>query len=222
MDSNPTETNSVLVIAGGDPWSGPLPHLESSISRVIAADSGVELALQLGLPVSVVIGDMDSASPESLAEAQRGGARIDRHPRDKDATDLELALDLARSDGATSIIVIGGAGGRVSHFLGNAALLGSTKYADMTIRWLLPGADIHVVNSLQPAVVSGQSGDLLSLIPLGGACGGVTATALRWSLDHDDLTNAATRGLSNEMLTDQTQLSVEHGTLLAIHERPPV
>ncbi len=219
MDSNPTETKSVLVVAGGDPWSGPLPQLGSSTSRVIAADSGVELALQLGLPVSVVVGDMDSASAEALDEAERSGARIDRHPKDKDATDLELALDLALADGATSIVVIGGDGGRVSHFLGNAALVGSAKYGDIAMTWLLPGTEVHVVNPRRPVAVVGHPGDLLSLLPLGGACRGVTATALRWPLEGDDLASSGTRGMSNEMLSDQTDLTVEQGTLLAIHER---
>ena len=220
MESNPTKTNSVLVVAGGEPWSGPLPNLGNSFSRVIAADSGIDLALQLGLSVSVVIGDMDSAAPAALAQAERDGARIDRHPKDKDATDLELALDLACSDGATRIVVIGGSGGRMSHFLGNAALLASAKYAAITISWLLPGTDVHVVNPSRPVIIAGGKGDLLSLIPLGGACTGVTATSLRWPLEDDDLTSAATRGLSNEMLTDQTELTVADGTLLAVHERP--
>lgn len=219
MESNPTKTNSVLVVAGGDPWSGPLPQLANSVSRVIAADSGIDLALQLGLPVAVVIGDMDSATPAALAEAERGGARIDRHPKDKDSTDLELALDLACSDGATSILVIGGAGGRISHFLGNAALLASNKYAAIPITWLLPGTAVHVVNPLRPVLIVGSTGDLVSLIPLGGACTGVSATSLRWPLEDDDLTSAATRGISNEMLNGQTELTVRHGTLLAIHER---
>lgn len=219
MDSNPTHASSVLVVAGGDPWWGPLPRLDHPFARVIAADSGVELAIELGLSVSVVVGDMDSASAESLAQAVSGGARLERHPKDKDSTDLELALDAAASDGAAEIVVLGGAGGRLSHFLGNAALLGSAKYADIAVSWLLPATDIYVVNPARSVVISGSSGDLISLIPLGGSCSGVTATALRWPLDNDDLTNAATRGLSNEMVTGETELTVAQGTLLAVHER---
>lgn len=219
MDSNPTKTSSVLVVAGGDSWTGPLPRLDGSISHVIAADSGVELALQLGLGVTVVIGDMDSATPQALDEAAKAGARIDRHPKDKDATDLELAMDLARDLGAAKIIVVGGAGGRVSHLLGNAALLGSGKYAAIPIIWHLPGADIHVVNPQRIVVISGAPGDLISLLPLGGGCAGVTASGLRWPLNRDELTGGATRGLSNEMMNDQTELVVKQGTLLAIHER---
>lgn len=221
MDSKPTQTNSVLVVAGGDSWSGPLPRVGDSVAQVIAADSGVELAIELGLPVDVVVGDLDSASPEALAEAARAGARIDRYPKDKDATDLELAMDLACADGATKIRVIGGAGGRMSHFLGNAALLGSDKYSAIEISWALPATTIHVVNPLRSVVLAGAAGDLISLIPLGGACRGVTATALRWPLENDDLTSASTRGISNEMMTNQTELTVEQGTLLAVHERPP-
>jgi len=69
VGADPIKPNRVLIVAGGEPWSGALPHIESAISEVIAADSGIHLALELGLPVSVVVGDMDSASPEALSAA---------------------------------------------------------------------------------------------------------------------------------------------------------
>ena len=62
---------------------------------MIAADGGVDRALALGLHVDVAIGDFDSVTAAGLAAAEAAGARIERHPAAKDATDLELALDAA-------------------------------------------------------------------------------------------------------------------------------
>ncbi len=60
---------------------------------MVAADSGLDLARLLGVPVDLVVGDFDSADPAGVAAAVAAGSRLERHPVDKDATDLELALD---------------------------------------------------------------------------------------------------------------------------------
>lgn len=215
---NRNNEDHTLVVAGGDPWTGPLPRIGAKVTEIIAADSGVDLAMELGLAVSVVIGDMDSASPAALAEAESQGARIERYPRDKDATDLELAMDLACANGARSIVVLGGAGGRLSHLLGIAALLAGEKYAHTRVSWLLPSAEVHVVNRDHPVTVDGAPADLVSLIPIGCDAEGIRSTGLRWALEDDTLSSTATRGISNELMADRAEISVADGTLLVVHE----
>ncbi|MCU1346500.1 MAG: Thiamine diphosphokinase, partial [Acidimicrobiia bacterium] len=55
---------------------------------IIAADSGLHSATELGLAVDVVVGDMDSVLPEALRDAGVAGTEIVRYPPEKDATDL--------------------------------------------------------------------------------------------------------------------------------------
>ena len=88
---------------------------------MIAADGGVDRALALGLRVDLAIGDFDSVTPAGLAAAEAAGARVERHPAAKDATDLELALDAAIALGPARIVVVGSDGGRLDHLLGIAA-----------------------------------------------------------------------------------------------------
>jgi len=212
-------SHRAVVVAGGELWWGDLPRIGGAVGQVIAADSGVELALQLGLPCDVVIGDLDSASPEALAEAERLGARLDRHPVDKDYTDLELALDLACAGGAQEIVVLGGGGGRTSHFLGNAALLAGDKYADITITWLLPAAEVQVLRAGGTVTINGRSSDLVSLVPVGGGAIGVTTEGLRWPLNEASLSPGTTRGISNELVSATAAVRLTAGTLLVVHER---
>lgn len=219
MEASLGQPNRALVVTGGDEWSGPLPEIGAHVGLVIAADSGVELALQLGLPVNVVIGDLDSALPASLEEAERLGASIERHPAEKDATDLELALDRAAAAGVRHITVIGGNGGRLSHLLGIGGLLASSRYADIEIVWRLPHASVYVANRQRPTSIDGTHGDLVSLVPIGGPVAGITTTGLKWALHDERLTSDATRGISNVMVADRIEISVADGTLLAIHER---
>src|SRR4051794_15769361 len=108
---------TAIVFTGGDP-PGPAAVRDLPADRiVIAADSGLDHALALGVRVDVVIGDLDSVDAKGLEQARTDGTRVEPHPADKDQTDLELAMGLASSSGADRLIVVGGHGGRVDHWL---------------------------------------------------------------------------------------------------------
>ena len=85
-----------IVLAGGDPVATRIRDHLPADADVIAADSGLHLAGPLGLTVACVVGDLDSADPAAVDAAVAAGATVERHPVDKDATDLELAIDAAR------------------------------------------------------------------------------------------------------------------------------
>lgn len=75
--------------------AGPMVSAGPGGPVVIAADSGAEHASAAGLHVDHVVGDLDSASPSTLVAARAGGGLVHGHATDKDATDFELAVDLA-------------------------------------------------------------------------------------------------------------------------------
>jgi len=158
-----------LVFTGGDPPdSGDREDLHDLAigAIVIAADSGLDHAYRLGHRVDVVVGDFDSVDPAALSAAERAGATIERHPPAKDATDLELALVAAQAAGVERVVVVGGAGGRLDHFLANALLLASDDFAALHIEARLGGARVHVVRD--QIELAGSPGDLVTLLPVGG------------------------------------------------------
>jgi thiamine pyrophosphokinase len=204
-----------LVFAGGDPVDGDIAaRLPQSGVTVIAADSGVEHALALGRPVDLVIGDFDSADPAAVEAAVAGGAEVRRYPADKDKSDLELALHAARAGGAKRVLVVGGYGGRLDHFLANALLLASPSFADLDIEALVGDARITVIH--RAADLSGTPGDVVSLLAVGGPARGVRTAGLRFSLQGEDLLPGSTRGVSNEFSKPAATVSLEHGALLAV------
>ena len=206
-----------IVVTGGDPVDA---HLAEALPRnafVVAADSGLEHSAALGLEVDVVIGDMDSVSPSLLEEAAAAGTVIDRHPQDKDATDLELALRYVADAGYTKVIVLGGKGGdRLDHFLGNALALASDDFEQLDVEWHPGHPVVEVVRESSP--VHGGPGDIVSLLPLGGTADGVTTSGLRWPLDGDALQPGTTRGISNQLVDETATVTVERGVLLVIHQ----
>jgi len=123
----------VVVVSGGEPPDTRVARAVPSGAPVIGADRGLGYALALGLDVTLAIGDFDSASAESLAEAEAAGVRIERHPVAKDATDLELALDAAVALGPERILVLAGRGGRLDHELASLLLLASDRYAGVIV-----------------------------------------------------------------------------------------
>ena len=219
---DPREPRSVraetaLVFAGGDP---PAPRWASvpEADLVIAADSGLEHALDLGVRVDLVIGDLDSVTPAALGAAVAAGVAVERHPVAKDATDLELALDAALERGATTLHVVGISGGRFDHALANVLLLASPRYRSARI-------EAHVGDTLVTVVhdrveLTGTPGGLCSLLPIGGPAAGVLTEGLRFPLHRELLPPGTTRGVSNEFLDRHATVSLDGGVLLAVVPAP--
>jgi len=101
---------------------------------VVGADGGAARARAWGLTVDVIVGDMDSLAEEEQAALARQGGRFIHHPRAKDETDLELALNYALEAGAEEIVILGALGGRLDHTLGNVLLLTLPHLAGMPTR----------------------------------------------------------------------------------------
>jgi thiamine pyrophosphokinase len=184
---------------------------------VIAADSGVDHAYAMGLRVDVAIGDFDSISREGLARAVAEGVRIERHPAAKDKTDLELALDEAIRLDASEIVVLGVGGGRLDHLLANMLLMASPKFAAARLTAVDGAGRVHVVHGGHNATrLPGDVGELVTLLPVGGAASGITTNGLRYPLRGESLLPGTSRGVSNVIDAVPASVQLEDGALLAV------
>jgi thiamine pyrophosphokinase len=200
----------VVVVA-----SGPGPVIDvPGTPTVVAADGGLDRALSLGLEVDVVVGDLDSVSHGALAAARVAGARVLAHPARKDATDLELALDEALALGAKRVLVVVSAGGRLDHLLSALLLLGSERYEQVELDALVGDALVHVIRTER--VLEGWSGELVTLLALGGPAHGVTTSGLEYPLLHETLGHGSSRGVSNSFSASEARVSISSGVLLAV------
>ena len=186
---------------------------------MIAADGGVDRALALGLHVDLAIGDFDSVTPAGLAAAEAAGARVERHPAAKDATDLELALDAAIALGPARIVVVGAGGGRLDHLLGVVLLLADERYAGAEVDAYLGESRVHVDPRLAHA--DGHARRARS------RCSPRTApprasrpTGLEYPLRGETLPPGTSRGVSNVFTATEARVTVERGCLLAVRPAP--
>jgi thiamine pyrophosphokinase len=186
------------------------------IGTVIAADGGSVHAEAFGLTLDAVIGDMDSI-PDSLREKlEAQGTAFHQSPSHKDETDLELVLLHAIDQGAESIVILGALGGRLDMSIANIMLLNHPRLAGIHIElwagdqtaWLMrsPGQEL-----------SGNPGDTLSLIPLGGDAQGVSTHRLAYPLVDEMLVFGPARGVSNVFEGHTARVDLREGLLLAVH-----
>jgi thiamine pyrophosphokinase len=204
--------STVVVLAAG-------PDQDTAVeippdARIVVADGGARLALQLGLTVDVAVGDFDSIAASDLETLERAGVRVVRHERAKDATDLELALALALELGAGRILVVGSGSGRADHTFGQLQLLASDAYRDVEIDARLGSAVIHVVRGER--ALTGTPGELISLFAVHGPAEGVATEGLVYPLHGEALAPGSSRGVSNEFAAADARIELERGVLLAV------
>jgi thiamine pyrophosphokinase len=208
------EATIVTVIAGGELVLPP--NLDPG-TFVIAADSGYDHALAHAIEADLLVGDMDSVSPEGLVHAEARGIPIIRHRVDKDETDLELALGEAIDRGATRVDIHGAEGGTIAHLLGVALGLTSLRWADVEVTWHTATGRVSVVRPDHPVSVHRSEAHRFSVVPVGDLRG-VDVTGTRWELEDEDLATGSTRGISNEITHDTAIVSVRGGVGLVIIE----
>lgn len=206
----------VIVLTGGDPVDAAIAPALPGAALVVAADSGLEQAVRLGLRVDLAVGDFDSVNPLTLAQAVAGGCRVDRHPVAKDHTDLELGLLAATALGADSVVVVGGHGGRLDHLLANAMVLAGPALAGVAVEAWMGAARLHVARAARPVVLDGRAGELVTLLAVGGAARAVRTHGLRYALAEEDLYPGSTRGVSNEMVGTSAEVTLGEGVLLVV------
>ena len=201
----------ILIFSGGNrPGNSVVDDLPTP-DLTVAADSGYDIAVELGFRVDVLVGDMDSLTTHPLPDH----VIVEKHPIDKDQTDLDLALELAISEDPARVVIIGGAGGRHDHELATSQMLCSDRWTSIDeLDWFSDRSRAHVIHHRR--IIHGDVGTTLSLIPVGSDATGVTTKGLKWELDGEILKVGSTRGVSNSMRSPIADIRVETGNLLAV------
>lgn len=203
--------DTILIFAGGDHLRPELAQELPVPDLVVAADSGYETAISLGYRVDVVVGDMDSITTSPLPDH----VIVERHPVDKDQTDLDLAFEFATREDPGRLVIVGGTGGRHDHELATAGLICSTRWRDIEeIDWVSSRSRSHVVRRRR--IVHGDVGATVTLLPVGGGVEGIHTRGLQWDLSNADLEPGSTRGVSNVMRAPVADISTLTGCLLVI------
>lgn len=212
-----------VLIVGAAPEPGGSAHYASVIAAadiVIAADRGLHLCLEAGRVPDVCLGDFDSVDDARLEEARATGARIVRYPAEKDASDLDLALDEARAMGAGRVTFTAAFSARLDHtvaalgtLLRSADLHGSAEEPSVTMYALEAGG--------RPLVLAAEEGTTISVFALGGRAT-VTLGGVRYPLRQRALDPLSSLGLSNVATAREQLVTVHDGRILVTVSHEPL
>ena len=214
--------NTSLIFAGGlAPNDATLKVVREikNVNLVIAADSGLHTATNLGLTVDVVIGDMDSVNAKALTDADSQGTKIIRHDTDKNFTDLHAALLYAAEHGAQKMIVVTAGGGRLDHQFGVIAAMFDPRLGQIQVEALWDNSEIFALQGPTSCEFSAELEDIVGLQAFGAVAAGISTTGLRWKLNNESLFSHETRGVSNQATQTRVAVSVLTGQLLVIHQK---
>jgi thiamine pyrophosphokinase len=192
-------------------------------SDLIAADGGAHHAIAMGVRPRVIVGDLDSVSPELAQELASQGVELEKYPAAKDKTDLELAIERAIRDGAQEIVLLGALGGRLDQSLANVLLMAKRDWP-ATIRLVdAPESANGVVTEIATVIHGGEMitleaaiGSTVSLLPLSAEVTGITYTGLLYPLDNATVALGSTRAVSNEVSSFPATVSIGSGIALVI------
>lgn len=184
---------------------------------LVAVDGGLRYLQTLGLQPHILVGDMDSVDPAHLALLQESGVMILRYPREKDETDLELALQIPQVREARQILIVAALGGRLDQTLANIALLSRPALLVKDVR--LEDGDTEVFFIRSAGIIQGEPGDLVSLLPYHEAAAGIWTEGLKYPLAGETLFPDGSRGISNLLTAQRAVVQIRSGLLLCVHTR---
>lgn len=205
----------VLMANGPLALSPAIRQFISSAERLIGVDGGSRHLRTMGVRPHLAVGDMDSIPDDLLAQYRSEGVELHLHPPKKDATDLELALELALERGAKRISILGGTGGRLDHTLGNLFLLARCLPGGIPACIMDQEQCIHLTD--QTLTLEGAVGDTLSLLPATPEARGVSLTGLEYPLHDATLTFGTSWGMSNVFVENRVTVTIGSGRLFVFH-----
>jgi thiamine pyrophosphokinase len=182
---------------------------------IVAVDGGGELCLRAGLVPHLAIGDFDSLPARDLKSLAASGVEVLRFPARKDASDLELALQVVTDRGAESVTITAAFSGRLDHSLAAVGVLSRASDA-VVIDLEEPGLRGWLLTADGRAGVSlAGDGATVSALALSGPAR-VAVSGARWSGGGIELRAFDSRGLSNLIDRSPMRVTVTHGAVLML------
>ena len=185
----------------------------SANDTIICADGGYLFAEAENVNPDIIIGDFDSM-PKPVVP----GCKIIELPSMKDDTDTMSCVRYATSICCDEIIIVGGIGGRLDHSLANIQAVAFIHNYGIKCT-LTNGNNIIFMLENDKVTLQRKDGWTLSLLAYSRQCKGVCISGVKYPLKNAILNNAFPLGVSNEIVEDSANISVNEGQLLVIQSK---
>lgn len=203
--------NICYIIGAGDITDPDIKAADSDY--IICADGGYKYNALLGRECDMVVGDFDSLG--SVPETDNKIVA----PREKDETDMMLAVNLGLEKGYRNFVILGALGGaRNDHSVANIQLLHyiTSKGARGTI---YHGNEVFTAFSDGTLTLGADLKGYVSVFSLTDESRRVTIENLKYTLGNATLYSYMPIGVSNEFLGRESSIAVEEGSLLVVYKK---
>ncbi|NBU64024.1 MAG: thiamine diphosphokinase [Chloroflexia bacterium] len=197
-----------------------LTTIAANADYIIAADGGAKSLISVGIVPHLLIGDLDSLSADHVESLISQGVEVQRYAREKDETDLELALIAAVARNASQIDMFCVLGGRWDHTVATIAMLSLPMLIGRTVRIFADGQTLAIVRD--QIILDGPVTRTVSLLPLTPTVDGISTIGLAYPLSDATLYFERSRGVSNVITQMPATIQVKAGILLVVQHAHPV
>lgn len=178
---------------------------------IIAADAGFLHLAGLSVVADLVVGDFDSLG------VRPNHPNVVEHPREKDQTDMMLAIEEGLRRDYKKFVILGGLGGRLDHTYANIQTLSYLAQNNACGYLLGGGTAITVIRNSSMTFDSEKKG-IISIFCSGERAQGVTLKGLKYPLSDAILEATYPIGVSNEFKGIQSEIFVSNGSLIIMWE----
>lgn len=191
---------------------------DKKFDQMIAIDGGMVFFQEMGIRPDQIVGDFDSTAKEVVDAYRKQHIPMEQHRPEKDATDTELALELALKQGSDEIHILGGTGTRLDHVLGNIRVLGLALKEKVPCCLVDPTNRIWLVDGTKEISRDSQYGTYVSVLPFTTSIE-VSLSGMKYPLEHGKMEGFCALGVSNEIAEEKARICVHDGIAIVVESK---
>jgi len=207
-------SRAVILANGTPPPPGLIKRALAQSPLFLCADGGANTARQLGVKPAAIVGDFDSATPETLAHF-RDVPQI--QDRSAEHTDLDKTIAYALAQGPLEEILLLGATGRLDHVIEHLGLM--RKYRNR-VRLVMEDDHGRAYVTSKDVRLTCPRGTTVSFFAVGRPVEGLTTENLKYPLYNVTLELGVQDSISNVVEATPAWIRFRQGDLLVIEATP--
>ncbi len=194
-----------ILLLNGEPYTNDMSIFNGEY--VVCCD-GAYLWAKDKIKIDMLLGDFDSLNelPTHL--------KVERFPVEKDYTDGESGIKLLIEKGVDEIIILGGDGKRLDHFLGNLQLLYLAYKEGVDCKMITKQSTIYISSGI--INFNNLKGKTISLLPFLENAHIIDSDGFKYPIKDLTLKKGECRGISNILLKDEGYINCDSNCLLII------
>lgn len=214
-----------VIISGGAINEEFALHMINEIQPeyVIGVDRGIEFLYHHQVMPTHIVGDFDSVRAEIVEFYQtETQVPIRRFRPEKDASDTEIAVNLAIELGVEKLWILGGTGTRLDHVMANIQILKIAHDSDVKA-YLIDECNRISLEEKEVRLSEEESfGDYFSVFPFGGVVEDISIEGAKYPLSHYRLCPNSSMCVSNEQKDAEVRITFPEGMIILMETRDKI